>query len=105
MTTTEAASVTRTLEAPGATLVCDVRRNSDSSEPILFLNKDADPDLHAIIAGLARSLLPVMERAKIGTAEEVDVDTLSERLRAEAIEKSESVVYGPRLVGAWARKA
>ena len=65
----------------------------------------SDPDLHAIIAGLARSLLPVMERAKIGTAEEVDVDTLSERLRAEAIEKSESVVYGPRLVGAWARKA
>jgi ubiquinone/menaquinone biosynthesis C-methylase UbiE len=64
-----------------------------------------DPDLHAIIAGLARSLLPVMERAKIGTAEEVDVDTLSERLRAEAIEKSESVVYWPRLVGAWARKA
>ena len=32
-----------------------------------------DPDLHAIIAGLARSLLPVMEKAKIVTAEEIDL--------------------------------
>ena len=64
-----------------------------------------DPDVHNVIAGLARSLLPVMERAKIATAEEVDVDTLAERLRDEAIEKGESVAYWPRLVGAWARKA
>jgi hypothetical protein len=46
-----------------------------------------------------------MERAKITTAEEVGVDTLSERLLAEAIENGESVVYWPRLVGAWARRA
>ncbi len=64
-----------------------------------------DPDVHTVIAGLARSLLPVMERAKIATAEEVDIDTLAERLRDEAIEKGESVAYWPRLVGAWARKA
>jgi len=65
----------------------------------------SDPEPHAVIAGLARSLLPVMERAKIASTEEVGVDTLAERLHAEAIENGESVVYWPRLVGAWARKA
>jgi SAM-dependent methyltransferase len=64
----------------------------------------ADGDACAVIAGLARSLLPVMERAKIATAEEVDVDTLPQRLRDEAIEKGEALTYWPRLVGAWARK-
>ena len=64
-----------------------------------------DPDEYTIVAGLARSLLPMMEKAKIATAEEVGVDTLAERLRAEAIEHGQSVVYWPRLVGAWARKA
>lgn len=65
----------------------------------------SEPAVYALIAGLARSLLPVMERAKIATAEEVGIDTLGERLRDEAIEKGESVFYWPRLVGAWARKA
>ena len=65
----------------------------------------SDPDPHAVIAGLARSLLPVMERAQIATAEEMGLETLAERLQAEAIETGESVVYWPRLVGAWARKA
>ena len=64
-----------------------------------------DPTCITVIAGLARSLLPVMERAKFATAEEVDVDTLAERLRDEAVEKGEPVAYWPRLVGAWARKA
>ncbi|HEY1781715.1 MAG TPA: class I SAM-dependent methyltransferase [Roseiarcus sp.] len=62
-----------------------------------------DPDVHAILAGLARSLLPVLERSKIATAKEVDVDTLADRLRDEGIEKGESLAYWPRLVGAWAR--
>lgn len=64
-----------------------------------------DPATYAMVAGLARSLLPVMEQARIATAEEVGVDTLAERLRNEAIEKGESVAYWPRLVGAWTRKA
>ena len=64
----------------------------------------SDADACAVIAGLARSLLPVMERAKIATAAEVGVDTLAERLRNEAIEEGETLTYWPRLVGAWARK-
>ena len=69
------------------------------------ITSGSDPDVHAVIAGLARSLLPVMEHAKITTAEDVDVETLAERLRAEAIEKGESALYWPRLVGAWTQKA
>jgi ubiquinone/menaquinone biosynthesis C-methylase UbiE len=64
-----------------------------------------DPAPYAVIAGLARSLLPVMEKAKIATAEEVGVETVAERLQNEAIEKGQPVMYWPRLVGAWARKA
>jgi SAM-dependent methyltransferase len=63
-----------------------------------------DPATYVMVAGLARSLLPVMEQARIATAEEVGVDTLAERLRDEAIEKGDSVAYWPRVVGAWARK-
>ena len=63
-----------------------------------------EPSVYAVVAGLARSLLPVMERAKIATAEEVGVETLAERLRDEAIENGQSVAYWPRLVGAWAEK-
>ena len=34
------------------------------------ITSGSDPDVHAVIAGLARSLLPVMEHAKITTAED-----------------------------------
>ena len=64
----------------------------------------SDADACAVIAGLVRSLLPVMERAKIATAAEVGVDKLAERLRNEAMEEGEALTYRPRLVGASARK-
>jgi hypothetical protein len=60
---------------------------------------------YVVMAATVRSLIPVMERAKIATAAEVDIDTLADRLREEAIKKEEPVAYSPRLVGAWARKA
>jgi hypothetical protein len=60
---------------------------------------------YVVMAGTVRSLIPVMEHAKIATAGEVDIDTLADRLREEAIKREEPVAYSPRLVGAWARKA
>jgi hypothetical protein len=60
---------------------------------------------YVVMAGAVKSLMPVMERAKIATAAEIDIDTLADRLREEAIKKGEPVAYSPRLVGAWARKA
>lgn len=58
-----------------------------------------------VLAGTVKSLMPVMERAKIATAAEIAIDTLADRLREEAIKKGKPVAYSPRLVGAWTRKA
>ena len=56
--------------------------------------------MYAQMAWTVRSLLPVMERSGIASAEEVDVETLADRLRRAAVE-AESVTFSPRLVGAW----
>ncbi|MEU8358074.1 methyltransferase domain-containing protein [Nonomuraea sp. NPDC048882] len=53
-------------------------------------------------ANIARVALPLMERAGIATAAEVDPDTLTERLLTE-VHAEHGVVVGPCLYGAWAR--
>jgi ubiquinone/menaquinone biosynthesis C-methylase UbiE len=55
------------------------------------------------LAGLARSLLPVIEAEGIATAAELAVDTLGDRLRAEIL-ASDSVVLYTTLISAWARR-
>jgi ubiquinone/menaquinone biosynthesis C-methylase UbiE len=54
------------------------------------------------VAGTLRSLLPHMERLGIATAAEVDIDTLAERLRKQAVAQNACLI-GPPLVGAWTR--
>ena len=49
-----------------------------------------------------RSLLPTLERNGIATATEIEIDTLSNRLREDAVIR-QAVMFTPRLVGAWAR--
>jgi ubiquinone/menaquinone biosynthesis C-methylase UbiE len=80
-----------------------------------FRGAGLTPDLHGMtrIAGgpravgydfaaeTIRSLLPSMERLGVTTAAEVDVDTLAERLRAEAI-AGDHCIFLPLLIGAWA---
>jgi ubiquinone/menaquinone biosynthesis C-methylase UbiE len=53
-------------------------------------------------ASIVRSLLPLAEREGITTAAEVEVETLSDRLRREAVEL-EQVTFESRMVGAWCR--
>jgi len=55
------------------------------------------------IAETVRSLLPRLEALGMTTAAEVDIDTLAQRLRQEAIEKR-GVMMGPLMIGAFARK-
>jgi hypothetical protein len=55
------------------------------------------------IAETIRSLLPRMENLGLTTAAAIDIDTLSQRLRQEALEKRGAVVIFP-LIGAFARK-
>jgi hypothetical protein len=60
-----------------------------------------DPDGHALLAGIVRLLLPAIERNKIATGNEVDIDTLQGRLRDE-MEQARAVFAFPALTCAWA---
>jgi hypothetical protein len=55
------------------------------------------------LAGVVRSLLPVMEKTGIATMQEVDIDTLADRLRDEAA-RSRATFVMPEIISAWARK-
>ena len=50
-----------------------------------------------------RSALPLLESFGFTTAEDLDVDTLGDRLRAE-VQETKSPIVGATLVSAWARK-
>jgi hypothetical protein len=56
---------------------------------------------YAYVAATVRSLLPFLERAGAVSAEEVGVDTLEDRLRAEGPGQAGQLL--PAIVGAWAR--
>lgn len=56
------------------------------------------------LAECLRSILPLLIRFGITTAQEADVDTFAERLRAEVVSRG-SVVVGHLMIGAWTRKA
>jgi SAM-dependent methyltransferase len=56
------------------------------------------------LAGVIRSILPLMERFGLATAAEVDIDTLADRLRADRI-ASGGVAMLQMIVGASARKS
>jgi len=51
-------------------------------------------------ANTLRSVMPVLLKFGLATAEEVDIDTLADRLRAETL-ASGGVVKTPDLIGAW----
>jgi SAM-dependent methyltransferase len=50
-----------------------------------------------------RSMLPLVLKLGVATEEEVGIDTLAERLRAEVV-ASGGVIKNPDLIGAWTRK-
>ncbi|MER9559343.1 class I SAM-dependent methyltransferase [Mesorhizobium sp. M0323] len=60
-----------------------------------------DSPIYDYIAGTLRSLLPMAEAVGTATAAEVEVDTLAERLRNEAVEQQTCIMLPP-FVGAWA---
>jgi hypothetical protein len=65
---------------------------------------ESGPDsyAYAYTTGVLRSLLPLLERAGLASAEEVAIDTLTERLHQDAM-ANEIVMFLPRIVGAWSR--
>jgi SAM-dependent methyltransferase len=56
------------------------------------------------LAGVTRTLLPLILKTGLATAEEIQIETLAERLRADLIERG-GVGRGPDVISAWTRKA
>ena len=75
--------------------------------PEMFLGSPvgAGPDspMYRHIAETVRSLLPMIERYGVASAEEVMVDNLADRLRTE-MTAAGTVCATPCLIGAWTRK-
>jgi len=63
-----------------------------------------DYPVYEIVAEVAKSLLPVMEKLNITTATEVDLSSLAQRMRDEVV-ASNGVVLSPGLIGAWSSKS
>ncbi len=62
-----------------------------------------ESDLYETVAGVIASLLPKLVELGIATTEEAAVETLSARLRDEAVALG-ATLAAPLLIGAWARK-
>lgn len=61
-----------------------------------------DPAACELLAATVVNLLPVIEKAGIASRQEIDPDTLAERIWAE-MSAADAVIVLPELVGAWAR--
>lgn len=60
-----------------------------------------DPDGAALLAGIVRTMVPVIERTRVATATEVGAETLQRRLSDE-LAASSAVFAHPTLLSAWA---
>ena len=58
-------------------------------------------DGYAYAAATVRSLLPLILKAGLASADEIGIDTLEERLRTET-EAANGVIRLPELISAWA---
>jgi ubiquinone/menaquinone biosynthesis C-methylase UbiE len=63
----------------------------------------AQSQIYEWLAETVRSLLPMIEKTGVATKDEVAIDTLADRLRAEVADKG-AVAHSPIFVGAWTRK-
>lgn len=68
------------------------------------VERGADSPIYDQVAQITRTLAPLMERTGVATAEELDIATLSARLRDEAVAR-EATLVSPSFIGAWTRKA
>jgi len=76
---------------PAPQMICTARVEAGALSPV-----------YEWIAETLRSMLPLVERYRVATAAEVDIESLAARLRSESVSSRASIV-APPLVGAWAR--
>lgn len=70
---------------------------------MLRVERGADSPIYEWVAQITRTLLPLIQQTGVATAEAVQVDTLAERMRREAVEKDCTLITPP-LIAAWACK-
>jgi hypothetical protein len=68
----------------------------------VFAGGPASP-LYELCADTVRALLPMLVKFGIATEEDVDIETLADRLRAEIV-SHQGVARSPALISAWVRK-
>ncbi len=68
-----------------------------------LVSGEGDSPVYKLLAEAVRTLLPTLEKLKIASAAQVQIDTLADRMRKEVVaRRGVAMSYG--LVGAWARK-
>jgi SAM-dependent methyltransferase len=87
--------------------LAEILRSGGATDPqVVGLQRylePGDPTGPAMLAGVSRSLLPVMIRAGIATADEVHIDTLQTRLH-DAVRERDAMVCLPTLVAGWCHR-
>jgi hypothetical protein len=63
-----------------------------------------DPAAVGVLAGIIRTIAPLIERTGVATAEEIGLDTFAQRLQDE-LQQNSAVLAHPILLSAWATKA
>lgn len=100
--------ITQTLTRLGADVRCGAKLRhifaraglpDTQTTAMLRYENGPDSDIYAWIEQLTRTLLPLMQQTGVAAAEEVQVDTLAERMRQEAVAKGCTLI-SPPLVGA-----
>jgi len=66
------------------------------------VERGSDSPIYHLVAQMTRVMLPLMQRTGVATAQEVGVETLAERMRAEAVALN-AILVTPPWIGAWTR--
>lgn len=67
----------------------------------MVVSAGPDSPYYDFLAEMVQSMLPIIEQAGLATREEIQLDTLADRLRRDAV-ANERVLYPPLMVSAWA---
>jgi SAM-dependent methyltransferase len=105
--------IRQTLLATGARVQLGLELHQvylDAGLPAPTMRMDAlvggGPDFvgYSLVADVAQSLLPAMEKFNLATAPQLDLPSLEERLRQE-VTASKAIIFSPALIGACSRKS
>jgi ubiquinone/menaquinone biosynthesis C-methylase UbiE len=81
-----------------------VRAGLPAPQMRAFTRVASDASAYEYFVDTLRTLLPLVERSGVARPEDMQIDTLAARLAEDSL-AHERVVFLPRLVGAWTRRA